>query len=179
VALQKSTLRYLGSCLGGILNIFETIAVQAAGISVDSPLVGVLSPRCDILELSEYSHDASLRPRRPGGLSHSERAGLAYRIAKRNNKTALMLHYNQLFGVDSQTLANISFDGGDDARLKAIIRHTDLVTINPKDAVIEDVAALPAAGLDNADIVQLSELIAFVSYQARVVAGLRLMAVVA
>ena len=90
-----------------------------------------------------------------------------------------MLHYNQLFGVDSQTLANISFDGGDDASLKAIIRHTDLVTINPKDAVIEDVAALPAAGLDNADIVQLSELIAFVSYQARVVAGLRLVAVVA
>ena len=179
MALQKSTLRYFGSCLGGILNIFETIVVQSAGISADSPLGGVLSTRRNILELSEYSNDAPLLPRPPGGLSHSERAGLAYRIAKRNNKTALMLHYKQLFGVDSQTLADIGFDGGDDARLKAIIRHTDLVTINPKDAVIEDVAALPAAGLDNADIVQLSELIAFVSYQARVVAGLRLVAVVA
>ena len=90
-----------------------------------------------------------------------------------------MLHYKQLFGVDNQTLADISFDGGDDARLKAIIRHTNLVNINHKDAVIEDVAALPAAGLDSADIVQLSGLIAFVSYQVRVVARLGLMAVVA
>jgi uncharacterized protein YciW len=39
--------------------------------------------------------------------------------------------------------------------------------------------ALRTAGLDDADIVRLSELIAFVSYQIRVVAGLRLMAEVA
>jgi uncharacterized protein YciW len=90
-----------------------------------------------------------------------------------------MLHYKQLFGVDNQTLADISFDGGNDARLKAIIRHTNLVNINHKDGVIEDVAALPAAGLDSADIVQLSGFIAFVSYQVRVVARLGLMAVVA
>ena len=179
MALQKSALRYLGSCLGGILNIFETIVVQSAGISADSPLGGVLSTRRDILELSKYSDDASLLPRPPGGLSHSERAGLAYRATKRNNETALMLHYKQLFGVDNQTLADISFDGGNDARLKAIIRHTNLVNINHKDAVIEDVAALPAAGLDSADIVQLSGFIAFVSYQVRVVARLGLMAVVA
>jgi len=179
VALQKSTAPYKGFDFGGILNIFETIVARASGISADSPLAGVLSSRSDILELTENSHDASLRPKQPGGLSHSERAGLAYRITKRNNETALMRHYEQLFGVDSQTLADTSFDGGTDARKKAMIRHTDLVTIDPKDAVIEDVAALSAAGLDDADIVRLSELIAFVSYQVRVVAGLRLMAEVA
>jgi len=81
--------------------------------------------------------------------------------------------------VGSQVIANTGFDGGDDARLKAIIRHTDLITTNPKEATAEDIAALRAAGLDDADIVRLSELIAFVSYQVRVVAGLRLMAEVA
>ncbi|MCS5667571.1 MAG: hypothetical protein NZ876_09310, partial [Dehalococcoidia bacterium] len=64
-------------------------------------------------------------------------------------------------------------------RMKAIIRHTDLVTLNPKDATAEDVSALRSAGLDDADIVRLSELIAFIAYQIRVVAGLRLMAEVA
>ena len=41
------------------------------------------------------------------------------------------------------------------------------------------VLALRTAGLDDSDIVRLSELSAFVSYQIRVVAGLRLMAEVA
>jgi len=38
---------------------------------------------------------------------------------------------------------------------------------------------LSISGLDDADIVRLSELIAFLSYQIRVIAGLRLMAEVA
>jgi uncharacterized protein YciW len=84
-----------------------------------------------------------------------------------------------MFGVGSQSFANTEFDGGDDARAKAILRHTDLVTLNPKEATPDDVLALRTAGLDDADIVRLSELIAFVSYQIRVVAGLRLMAEVA
>ena len=67
-------------------------------------------------------------------------------------------------------------DGADNARLKAILRHTDLVTCSPKDAVAGDIATLKAAGIKEEDIVRLSELIAFVNYQVRVVAGLRLMA---
>ena len=71
------------------------------------------------------------------------------------------------------------FNGGDDDRLKASIRHTDLVTLNPKDATEGDITALRSVGLGDADIVRLSELIAFISYQVRVVAGLRLIAEVA
>jgi uncharacterized protein YciW len=100
-------------------------------------------------------------------------------MAKQNDEASLARHYERLFSVGSQVIANTGFDGGDDARLKAIIRHTDLITTNPKEATAEDIAALRAAGLDDADIVRLSELIAFVSYQVRVVAGLRLMAEVA
>jgi len=161
------------------LDIFETIVAKAAGVSAASPLAGALSLRSDIMELTENSHQASLRPNQLGGLSHAERAGLACRIAKRNNEPVLARHYETLFSVGSQALADTGFDGGDDARLRAIIRHTDLVTLNPKDAKAEDVSALRSAGLDDPDIVRLSELIAFVAYQIRVVAGLRLMAEVA
>ena len=162
-----------------MLDIFETIVAKAAGLTSASPLKGALTLRSDTLELTENSHEASLRPIQPGGLTHAERAGLACRMAKQNDVTALTRHYETLFSVGSQVIANTGFDGGDDARLKAIIRHTDLITTNPKEATAEDVTALRTAGLDDADIVKLSELIAFVSYQVRVVAGLRLMAEVA
>ena len=39
----------------------------------------------------------------------------------------------------------------------------------------QDIAALKAAGVGEADIVRLSELAAFVNYQLRVVAGLKLL----
>jgi uncharacterized protein YciW len=41
--------------------------------------------------------------------------------------------------------------------------------------VADDVASLRAAGVSDADIVRLCELVAFVAYQSRVLAGLRLM----
>ena len=161
------------------MDIFDTVVAKAAGISKSSPLKGALALRSDILELTEKSHKASLRPNQSGGLNHATRAGLACRIAKRNNESVLARHYETMFSVGSQEFANTEFDGGNDARSKAIIRHTDLVTLNPKEATADDISALRDAGLCDADIVRLSELIAFVSYQIRVVAGLRLMAEVA
>ncbi|MBC8279870.1 MAG: hypothetical protein H8E48_03695, partial [Chloroflexi bacterium] len=93
--------------------------------------------------------------------------------------SVLAAHYEDLFGAGSQVLSDTGFDGGSDARLKAIIRHTDLVTTEPKSAVAGDVLALQSVGMNDPDIVRLSELIAFVSYQIRVVHSLRLMAEVA
>ena len=161
------------------MDIFETVVAKSAGITAGSPLTAVLTLRKEILELTENSHEASLRPNQTGSLTHSERAGLACRITKRNNDPVLTRHYETMFGVGSQQIADTGFNGGDDDRLKAIIRHTDLVTLNPKDATEGDITALRSVGLDDADIVRLSELIAFISYQVRVVAGLRLIAEVA
>ena len=157
------------------MDIFQTIVAKAAGISADSRLAGVLSERGEILELTEKSHDAALRPKHPGGLTHSERAALACRIALLNDEAVLARHYDGLIGGSHREIADTGFDGGSDIRLRAIIRHTDLVAVNPKEAVSGDVSALQNVGIADADIVRLSELIAFVSYQIRVVAGLRLM----
>ena len=158
------------------MDIFETVVAKAAGISAESPLASVLSGRNDIMELTEKSHDASLRPKTPGGLSHSERAALACRIALLNNEAVLARHYDGLIGTGNLAIADTGFDGGSDIRLTAILRHTDLVTVDPKEATSDDIAALKSAGIAEVDIVRFSQLIAFVSYQIRVVAGLRLMA---
>lgn len=160
--------------------LFDTVLIKAAGISAEHPLAEAISGRSNIIELSEKSHAVALIPDPPGGLSHSERAALACRIARLNNEDVLAHHYEVMLQVSDEadsasSIADTGFDGGDDSRLKAILRHSDLVTMNPKDATDGDISALRSAGIPDEDIVRLSELIAFVSYQVRVVAGLRLM----
>ena len=158
-----------------MIDIFQTVVVQASGISAGHPLAAVLSGRSNIIELTEKSHDAAIKPDPSGGLTHSQRAALACRMARLNLEVELASHYESMVEAGDALIANPSFDGADGARLKAVIRHTDLVTCSPKDAAAADIAALKAAGITEEDIVRLSELIAFVNYQVRVVAGLRLM----
>ena len=54
-----------------------------------------------------------------------------------------------------------------------------LLRKNGETVVAGDVAALQSIGMNDPDIVRLSQLIAFVSYQIRVVQSLRLMAEIA
>ena len=75
-------------------------------------------------------------------------------------------------------IADPAFDGGSDSRLSALIRHTDLVTCHTKSVTADDIDALKAVGISEDDIVRLSELIAFVNFQARVATGLRLLSAV-
>jgi uncharacterized protein YciW len=55
----------------------------------------------------------------------------------------------------------------------AAIRHADLLTTAPSAATSDDLQALKDAGLSPAGIVSLSQTIAFVSYQVRLIAALR------
>jgi uncharacterized protein YciW len=158
-------------------DIFKSVVVEAAGISANHPLAMVLTGRSDVMQLTQASHDAALTPEPPGGLSHGERAALACRMARLNDEEILAKHYEAMIpeGSEPQLMADSAFTGGDDNRIKAILQHTDLVTVDPKEAAQGDIAALKSAGIAEPDIVRLSELIAFVGYQVRVVKGLRLM----
>ena len=159
-------------------NIFESVVVEAAGISADHPLAAVLSGRSEVMQLTQASHDAALKPEPTGGLSHAERAALACRMARLNDEGILAKHYEAMIpeGGEPLFIADPAFIGGEDNRVKAILRHTDLVTVDPKEAAQGDISALKSAGITEPDIVRLSELIAFVGYQVRVVKSLRLMA---
>lgn len=159
-------------------DIFDTAAVRASGLSADHPLAGALAGRDDILTMTEQAHDAALTPDDPGGLSHGERAALCCRMARTNGESALAEHFAGLMGgapVETAEIADPAFDGGGDARMAAILRHTDIVTGDTKSVVASDIEALKTAGVSEDDIVRLSELVAFVSYQIRLTIGLRLM----
>ena len=62
------------------------------------------------------------------------------------------------------------------ARLAAMLRHVSLVATAPGSASAADLDALRDAGLTPCDIVTIAQIVAFVSYQVRVVAGLRALA---
>lgn len=159
-----------------------TLIESMAGVRAGTPLAEALAQRAEIMGLSEASHDAVLLPRDPGGLSHAERAALAARMAGWNADAALVKHYRGLLERAGETSLLAAVAAGEpgerlDAapRLAAIIRHADILTRRTRDATKADIAALVAAGIAEADIVRLAELAAFVNYQARVIAGLRLL----
>ncbi|MBS7706509.1 CMD domain protein [Chelatococcus asaccharovorans] len=157
------------------------IIERLAGIGSGSPLAEALKARAEIMRLSDASHEAVLRPKTPGGLSHALRAALAARMAAWLGNDALAAHYRALLqeagsGQAAEDLAATVATTESlpaERRLAAIVRHVDLVTREPREATRADIEALRAAGLDEADIVRLSELAAFVNYQARVIAGFR------
>lgn len=58
-------------------------------------------------------------------------------------------------------------------RLSAALEYAHLLTLHPRDATPELLAALATAGWTNGGIALLVDLIGFVNFQSRVVAGLR------
>lgn len=158
----------------------KDVIADIVGIEPGSALAEVVAGRADIMALTQQTHDGALMPENPGGLSHAERAAFACRIAKINDDKDFEAHFEAMMekvGASDTTarIADIWFDGGSDARFKALIRHVDLVAHAPKDATRRDIELLREAGIAEPDIVRLAELVAFVSYQIRVAAGLRLM----
>ena len=62
-----------------------------------------------------------------------------------------------------------------EGRWDAILAHVDLVTRGPGAAERKDIDNLLAAGLSSHAVVSLSQLIAYVNFQSRVLAGLRML----
>jgi uncharacterized protein YciW len=58
----------------------------------------------------------------------------------------------------------------------AILAHADRLTNEPRVAAPQHLSELKAHGLSDANVVTLSQLIAFLSFQVRAIAGLQLLA---
>jgi uncharacterized protein YciW len=158
----------------------DNAALRAAGVEPGSRLAQIVEGRADIMALTQATENAVLNPRVAGGLSPTLRAALACRMARLSQAPTLAAHYATLLPQASEEAASARLadpactDNGN-PRDAAIVRHVDLVTQSPKSATRAHIDALRDAGMTDADIVRLAELIAFVNYQLRVVAGLRLL----
>lgn len=111
--------------------------------------------------------------------SLADRYLIAVRVAAHTGSTAVVEWYGALArqaGVPAETLARIQDVGTawtEQTKLGAAVRRADLVTRRPADTEASDLQALKDAGFTPAGILSLSQVIAFVNYQLRLIAGLR------
>ena len=138
----------------------------ATGSQPESPVALLRRQREPFVVHAQGSHDVLLAPVDPGGLSLTERAAIAFCVASIEHDDALIAHYR----------AKLERVGGVSPRLDTILDHVKMVVTNPAAATRERLDALIAIGLSPRDIVVITQIVAFVSYQVRVVAGLRALA---
>ncbi|AWC20905.1 CMD domain protein, family [Aminobacter sp. MSH1] len=151
---------------------------KAAGLSLDDVRFSARRFRPEFVEGAELCRLSVLTPANDQGLASDLRVALARRMAALNADEALTAQYDaQLDELDPSRRLSALAEGRTDLAepLATIARHVDLVTVSPIKAEQSDIARLAEAGLNNPQIVALSELIAFVNFQTRVAAGLRLM----
>jgi uncharacterized protein YciW len=144
---------------------------QLAGIPDDSPLGELRASRDVAFNAAQGSFKELLEPEDLGGVSRLEREAVAFRIAHHRARL-------EAVGATPEEIAAIeAFPDGNglSPHLTAILTHTDLLTTSPKNASPEALEALKQAGLSTRDIVTVSQLIAFVSFQVRLLATLRIL----
>lgn len=154
------------------MSIFETTALSAAGLASDDATAKAMKLRANIFEMTQAAEEAVLRPRDTGSWSHALRAALAARLARLNNEPVLAQQHLAAAG-DFAPLADPERDGAAEG-YGAVIAFMDKVGAETRDVGAADISALQAAGVNDANIVRLAELNAFLAYQFRVIAGLRL-----
>jgi CMD domain protein len=149
------------------------------GIAPGSPLAELRRRRPEALRHAQGAYRELLMPEDPGNVSHVDRAALALRVALREGDEALAARFRALLEAASaqeaimlaEDLSGAPMEG----RLATLLRYADVVAARPEDVTQDTIDALTAMGLTPRDIVAVTQLVSFVPYQVRVIAGLRAM----
>ena len=140
-----------------------------AGLADDSSLAALRRQRPDVVKHLQGSDDAIFAPAHHGGLTRPEREAAALRVASLLRDAVLEEHYHRRLA----SLGEMHPLNG--VRGECILAHVDRVTMDPADASKAGIDALLAVGLSPHAAVSLSQLIAYVNFQSRVLAGLRML----
>jgi uncharacterized protein YciW len=155
------------------MTIFETTILNVSGVAADGAMAKAAMTRDTTMAMSQAAEDAVLRPVECGGFGHELRASLAARVARLAADETLAMHY--LVGAGGHAaLADLNETGATQGRA-AVVAFVDKVANQTRHVAAEDITGLLEAGVSDADIVRLCELVAFLAYQTRVISGLRLM----
>ena len=152
---------------------------EIAGLELGSRLAELRRQRAEVFRHAQGSHDVLLLPQDAGGVSRAERAAIALRVALAAKDEKLAAHYRSLLrsAGGERLIAAVEHPSSGDAsaKLAALLRHTDLVADAPRRATAANLRRLEALGLTSRDIVAVSQHVAFVSFQTRLLAGLRIL----
>jgi CMD domain protein len=154
---------------------------QLAGLAAGSELARLRAERPETLQFAQGSYLALLEPDDPGGVTQLEREAIALRVATLERCLDVAeLHRERLRTLDVTEKMIAAIEVGSDGvglpvRLTAILRHSDLLTTSSRTGSPAALELLREAGLTARDIVTVSQLIAYLSYQIRTIATLRAM----
>ena len=140
-----------------------------AGIS-GSALAALRRQRPDVVKHLQGSDDVIFAPQDDGGFTRAEREAAALRIATLLRDGVLETHYRKRLAALGADRSRSPEQRGD-----AVLAHVERVTTNPDAAAKADIDRLLGAGLTPHAVVSLSQLIAYVNFQSRVLAGLRML----
>lgn len=179
---------------------------QLAGIDPGSALDAARHQRPEARRHAQASYDALFTPLAEGGFPVAERRAVAAFVALLHNLPECAAHYTAALAPDAARAVRFeaaraqatgpfgAYPPGPlsaedrpgkihhadpallGAKLAAGFTHAHMLLFHPRDASPAHLKALVAAGWDTAAIVTLSQLVAFLSFQIRVVAGFRAMA---
>ena len=150
------------------------------GIAADSSVAALRQQRAEIASFIQGSYNALLEPENEAGLGRVERGLMALRVAILEQSAPLIAHYRTYLNEQGAPAATVTaVETGNMAtlapRVQALIAHVDRLTLEPRVATPAHLTELKAHGLTDANIVSLSQLIAFVSFQVRAIVGLQLL----
>lgn len=159
----------------------DDVVSQILGLTADSPATALRADRPQQIDELQAYYDSLFAPDADSAaaLPVLDRALVAIRVAAHTGSDAVVAWYEAVAreqgATDGQIEAtkDITTPSTDETTLGAAIRRADLVTTRLVDTTKDDVDALKAAGFTPQGILALSQVIAFVSYQVRFVAGLR------
>ena len=156
----------------------DDIIDRVADLAPDSATHTLRHQRAKVVEATQGSYDALFDPAL-GGLTLVERLLVALYASRLAPSPALVAHYRAELAaheVEAATLAAVQTGAPEDLsapRLRAILAFTRTLIENPVAGDKAALQTLPAAGLTTPAVVALAQLIAFLSYQTRLVAGLQ------
>ncbi|MBY4897458.1 CMD domain protein [Cupriavidus sp. AU9028] len=151
---------------------------RLAGLQAGASTHTLRHRRDKVANATQGSYDALFDPALPG-LTVAERLAVALYAARLTPAAQLLAHYRerlQQAGTDAAQIEAIA--AGDvgtvsSPRLRAMLAFTRALIEKPVEGDRDALLTLPAAGLSTPEVVTLAQLIAFLSYQVRLVAGLR------
>ena len=164
---------------------FADVVDACVPLQPGQPTHAVRHGRAKVVAATQASHDGLFSPA-VAGITVAERLAAAVLACVLSRAPSLAQHYRRLLQAQAEHEAPAAtwaaaIDAGhwqavQPARLATILGYTAKLIERPIDGDRAAVQALVHAGLSTPAIVALAQLIAFVSYQVRLVAGLQAMA---
>ena len=139
---------------------------RAAGLAPGDALYGARRFRAKVVAATQASHDALLQ-QPVEGLSTADRLRVAVHVCTIAGAASLARHYaGQLADAPGHAAAPST-------ALPAMLQFAAALTTDPRLGDRAALESLRRSGLGDAAIVALAQLVAFLAYQLRVVAGLQ------